>query len=127
MSNHNRTVDLEEVDQILEALFTRLRRELRDSIWEKVETWTSDDCHVVEESFSYPWYLVKGERCHVCGSTATLHRTHRSVPDSGIFQCDNCETSAKTSLYCQHPGGIHPEGRCDCPVDFDAGQEPPVE
>ena len=26
MSNHNRTVDLEEVDQILEALFTRLRR-----------------------------------------------------------------------------------------------------
>ena len=124
MSNHNRTVDLEEVDQILEALFTRLRRELRDSIWEKVDTRETDDGHIVEEFFRHPWYVIKGYPCHVCGSTSTRHPTHKSVPDEGIFKCDNCQTTGNTSVYCQHPGGMHPGGGhpvgdCDIPDDSD--------
>jgi len=122
MSEHNPTVDMKQVDEILESLFVDLRRELRNSTWEKVDSWETADGHVVEKFYRDRWYDIQGEQCHVCGSTSTSYRTHRNVPDTGIFQCDNCETTGKTSTFCRHPGGMHPGGGhpvgdCDIPDD----------
>ena len=118
MPDHDPTVDLTEVDDILESLFVSLRRELRNSIREKVDTWETDDGHVVEEFYRDRWYVVEGAPCHVCGGTSTFHWTHRTANDVGHFNCDDCGTNGETSKYCEHPGGIHHDDLFLCPFSF---------
>lgn len=112
MPNYNRTVYLEDVDQILETLFTQLRADIQESIQEKVNSWKTDDGFVIIRSFRNPWYVDEGHPCHVCGSISTSRQSHSIFTGAESFACFDCGTSSKTEIRCLHPEHIRVGGEC---------------
>lgn len=128
------TVRLDRIDLLRIQQMVEDRRKVPVSRTEKVDSWTTRDGDLIEEFKhvrDYPPDLIlprivpgqttemRGWRCPGCGSTDTSVWGVTTVPESGTFECNDCQAAGEWGIYCQRPVPIHLDEKCDCPVDFD--------